>query len=382
MATGGGDDSDRRKGIIPRSLSAISFNKRERRLRSSASEDDDETVLVHVMDKVRKHPDFKGQTVNVIKDAAQEFIEEKYFQNLFSGFNENQFVDTAAKVEDEASAELLSSEETEVAVLRSSARLKDVCNLQIKLCLSRLDVWNQTVTAKFASLIEAQYGPTHAALLIGNDKEGYLSFEWDCRSLVIPQFCERSDSVFMARIPSGVNLVHQQLEGQMQAASRQLDYGEQTDILFEATIAKTKLINQLIELVLKYNKYYYFHSLSRNCHHFVSDALKALEIRNPHNFTGRLREYFEQLKKGLPKKPPTFQTHAELDAHVQANVGGATHHDLEFFLCVYFHFHHMSRSQSDDPGKWHCEEESCQMSNVERRISRSNLVLNRFTSSH
>ena len=376
-----GSDSRGKRGIIPRSLSAISINKQERRLRSSVSDSyNDDSILPFVIEKVKKHPDFKEQSENTIREAAQNFIDPEYFKNLFSSFSEQQFIDLAARVGDESEAELLrDGEETEVAALRSSRRLKEVCNIEVKLCLSKLDVWSQTVTAKFAALLEAQYGATHAALLIGNKKDGYLSFEWGATSLVVPQFCETPECVFMATIHSDFDSVHHQLDDQMQAAGRQLNYDDQIDLLFEATTLKSKLLDKLIELVLQYNKYYYFHSFSRNCQQFVTDALKALNIKNPHNFTGRLKEYFEQLKKGLPHKPPSFRSHAELDAHVQANIGGATPHDLEYFLCMYFHFHFSSRSQSVDPAQWKCGEESCQMTNVERRINRATLVLNRYS---
>ena len=341
---------------------------------------DNDSVLPDVIEKVKRHPDFVGQSENIIKEAAQNFIDREYFKDQFSDFSENQFVAEAARVGHEASAEVMSDgRENEVAALRSSRRLSEVCNLQIKLCLSKLDVLSQRVAAKFASLVEAQYGATHAALLIGNDKDGYLSFEWDHSSLIVPQFCEKSDCVFMARIPSQVNLVHHELEEPVQEAGRQLDYNEQIDILFEATSAKSKLIDKLIELVLKYNRYYYFHSFSRNCQHFVSDALKAMNIREPHNFTGRLKEYFEQLKKGLPKKPPHFSSHADLDSHVRSNIDSATPHDLEFFLCVYFHFHALNQSRSTHQREWQCRVETCQMANVEQRIGRANLLINRYS---
>jgi hypothetical protein len=376
-----GSDTGEKRGIIPRSLSAISINKRERKLRSSVSDScDDDSILPFVIEKVKKHPDFKEQSENTIQEAAQNFIDREYFKSLFSPFSEQRFIDSAARVGEEAEAELLrDGEETEVAALRSSRRLKEVCNIEVKLCLSKLDVWSPTVTTKFAALIEAQYGATHAALLIGNKKDGYLSFEWGDTSLIIPQFCETPECVFMAKIHSDFDSVHHRLDDQMQAAGRQLNYGDQVDLLFEATTLKSKLLDNLIELVLRYNKYYYFHSFSRNCQQFVTDALKALNIKKPHNFTGRLKEYFEQLKKGLPQKPPSFRSHAELDAHVQANIGGATPHDLEYFLCMYFHFHFSSRSQSGSVAQWRCEEESCQVANVEQRIGRANLVLSRYS---
>ena len=375
MATGGD-----KRGIIPHSVGISFISKRKRKLKPRLSDSDDGSVLLGVINKVKKLPDFKSESENTIKEAAQDFIDPEYYKSLFSEFNEHQFIDTASGVSDEAQAELLADgEETEVAALRSSGRLAAVCNLTVKLCLARLDVPSQSIAAKFASLLEARYGATRAALLIGNDKVGYWSFEWTSSSMIVPKHCERPECVFMARVPSEVNLVHHQLDDQMQAAGRQLDYNEQIDLLFEASVVKSKMLDNLVELVLQYNKYYYFHTFSRNSQHFVADAMEAMNIKDPHNFTGRLKEYFEQLKKGLPRKPPSFRSHAELDAHVQANIGGATPHDLEYFLCMYFHFHFSSRSQSGNPSEWQCQVESCQMTSVEQRISHANLILNHFS---
>lgn len=375
MATGG--DKSR---IIPHSVSKISVSKHRRRSKPHQSDSGDGSVLLDVIKKVKKLPDFKSESENVIKEAAQDFINPEHYKSLFSEFNERQFIDTASGVSDEAQAELLADgEETEVAALRSSNRLAAVCDLTVKLCLARLDVPSQYIAAKFASLLEAKYGATCAALLIGNDKHGYWSFEWTSSSLIIPKHYENPKCVFMARVPSEVNLVHHQLDGQIQAAGRRLDYNEQIDHLFEASIVKSKMLDNLIELVLQYNKYYYFHTFSRNSQHFVTHVMEAMNIKNPHNFTGRLKEYFEQVKKGLPHKPPSFCSHAELDTHIQANISGATPHDLEYFLCMYFHFHFTSRSQSENPSEWQCEVESCQMSNVEQYISHANLILNHFS---
>jgi hypothetical protein len=343
MATGGC-----KSGIIPHSVSKISISKSKRKSKPRLSDSDDDSVLLDVIKKVKKLPDFKSESENAIKEAAQDFIDPEYYKSLFSEFNEHQFLDTASGVSDEAQAELLADgEETEVAALRSFSRLAVVCDLTVKLCLARLDVPSQFIAAKFASLLEARYGATRAALLIGNNKHGYWSFEWTSSSLIVSKYCENPECVFMARVPSEVNLIHSQLDGQMQAAGRRLDYNEQIDLLFEASVVKSKMLDNLIELVLQYNKYYYFHTFSRNSQHFVTHAMEAMNIKDPHNFTGRLKEYFEQVKNGLPQKPPSFCSHAELDAHVQANIGGATPHDLEYFLCMYFHFHFSSRSQGD-----------------------------------
>ena len=100
MATGG--DVGGKRGLVPRSFVASCINKRERKRRYLLSDSDNGSVLPHVIEKVRKHPDFKDLSENAIKEAAENFVDPEYFKDLFSQFSEHQFIKAASEVADEA----------------------------------------------------------------------------------------------------------------------------------------------------------------------------------------------------------------------------------------------------------------------------------------
>ena len=348
---------------------------RKRRSSSTSSAE-----LFQVMAKVRKHPEYKKQSENQIKEEAENLTTLEYFRDYFSEFNEHHVEAVFSDINTEAACGLDVHEST-VAGTRAAVRLAETCNINVKLQLRKLDVWNQGAVAKFASLVAAEYGPTHAALLIGNSEKGYVILEWDGTSLVIPQHYHSENSedvVFEANVASPLSTVDKQLHDKVRVAGQELDYERQIDLVFDAGAERSKMFDALFNVVIKYNKYYQYHMFSRNCQHFVQDAMKALKIQNPDSFTGRLKEYFEKLKKGVTTV--AFESHSDLDTHVKTRISEATQHELEFYTCMYLHFHAVSRSQSSkpDPTKWKCEETTCQFDDLDVRIAEQESVLNRF----
>ena len=271
--------------------------------------------------------------------------------------------------------------ESGAAATRATVRLAEMGNINIKLQLRELKVWNQGVFNRFASRIATEYGPTHAALLIGNKENGYVILEWDGTSLIDPQYyhpesCE--GVLFEANVATQVSTVDRRLHEEVRIAGQELDYERQIDLVFDAAVERSKVFDDLFKLVIKYNKFHYYHLFSRNCQHFVVDAMKALKIQNPHAFTGRLKAYYDKIRKG--RAAIDFQSHSQLDAHVTTRISEATQQELEYYMCMYLHFHAVSRSQSSetDPTKWKCQETACQFDNVDTRIAEQELVLNDF----
>ena len=351
----------------------------QRRRSSSGSR----AELFQVMAKVRKHPDYKDLGDNEIRETAENLISTEYFQDYFSDFNELHVQQAMSDIGSEASAGLMNgtSQEAREAGNRAAFRMAGMGNINVKLQLRKLEVWNQGVVAKFASLVAAEYGPTHAALLVGNSEKGYVVLEWDGTSLIDPYFysLEARDGVmFEANVSTEAGTVDRELHDQAVAAGQQFDYESQIDLIFDAAVEKSKMLDELYQVIIKYNKFFHYHMFARNCQHFVSDAMKALKIQNPHSFTGRLKTYFEKLTKGVTKID--FNSHTALDEHVRARLSAATQQELEYYMCMYLHFHAVGRSRSSepDPTKWRCEETSCQFDNVDFRIAEQESVLSRF----
>lgn len=347
----------------------------QRRRSSSASAE-----IYQVIAKLRKHPEYKGLDDNQLQEQAENLVNPEYFRDQFSEFNERHVEEVFLAISSEADAGVEGHEASEAAN-RAVMRMAEMGNINVKLQLRQLKVWNQGVVNRFASLIGSEYGPTHAALLIGNNENGYVMLEWDGTSLIDPQYYhpQSCDGVlFEANIAAQVSTVDRQLHEEVRIAGQQLDYEKQIDLVFDAAVERSKVFDDLFELVIKYNKYLYYHMFYRNCQHFVADAMKVLKIQNPHAFTGRLKAYFDKIRKGLVTVD--FQSHTQLDAHVQTRLGEATQQELEYYMCMYLHFHAIGRSQSSerDPTKWKCEEPTCQFDNVDARIAEQESVLSCF----
>ncbi len=347
----------------------------QRRRSSSASAE-----IYQVVTKLRKHPEYKGLGDNQIKEQAENLINLEYFRDQFSEFNERHVEEVLDGISSEAASGVDRHEAGEAAS-RAVVRMAEMGNINVKLQLRELKVRNQGIVNRFASLIGSIYGPTHAALLIGNNDNGYVMLEWDETSLIDPQYYypQSGDGVlFEANVATQISTVDRRLHEQVRIAGQQLDYERQIDLVFDAAVERSKVFDELFKLVIKYNKYYTYHMFSRNCQHFVADAMKVLKIQNPHSFTGRLKEYFDKIRRGLTTVD--FDSHSQLDAHVQTRIGEATQQELEYYMCIYLNFHTIGRSQSSerDPTKWKCEEANCQFDNIDARIAEHELVLNCF----
>ena len=336
---------------------------------------------LQVIQKVRKHPDFKQLGNNELQEQAENLINPEYFQDYFSEFNEHHVQEVLCNIGSEASAET-EGHEAGAAATRATVRIADMQNINVKLQLRKLYTWSQGAVAKFASMVAAEYGPTHAALLIGNNENGYVMLEWDGTSLIVPQYYypeNHEDVVFEARVATPVSPVDRELLDEARVAGEQLDYDQQIDLVFDAAVERKKMFEELFRVVIKYNKYFQYHIFSRNCQHFVRDAMEALKVQNPHvGFTGRLKTYFEQLRKGVSQVD--FRSHSDLDDHVTTRLRDATQQELEYYMCIYLQFHAVGRSQSSeqDPTKWRCEEPSCKCDDVDLRIKEQESVLSRF----
>ena len=320
-----------------------------------------------VLAKVRKHPDYKGLDDNQIQEQAENLTNPEYFRNLFSEFNERHVEGVLYNIRSEADSGV-DGHEAGAAATRAVVQMAEMGNINIKLQLRELKVWNQGVANKFASLIGSEYGPTHAVLLIGNKENGYVMLEWDGTNLIDPQYyhlqsCD--DVLFEANVATQISTMDRRLHEEVRIAGRQLDYERQIDLVFDAAVERSKVFDDLFELVIRYNKYYYYNMFTRNCQHFVADAMKVLKIEKPHTFTGRLKTYFDKIKKGVTAVE--FQSHSQLDAHVQTRISEATQQELEYYMCMYLRFHAIGRSQSSerDSTKWKCEETECQFDNVQ-----------------
>ena len=318
------------------------------------------------------------------KDLATSLIDaDQLWVNFFSGLTD----DASDAVEEgvkEMTLEYTHSKEITQAAKRGQRRFSDVCNLPLKLILTPLRRGRKVANA-FASLLEMHFGPLHVALQVGN-----VVLEWNDSSLVTPHLCAFEDQVMELDIQPHSEWVTYtaQHHQEMQRAAQELDYSEQIELTYKVSAQKVILIDALIDLIIEYNKHYYYNVFDRNCQHFVLDALRALKVNIPKELPGGLGEYYKTLIKGKnPLIPEEFKTHSDLDEYVMRKsregvIDSMPQHDLEFLLALYFRFHLESRAKLKNDRlaleAWRCGELQCCMGEVERKIRIESMKIHSF----
>ena len=319
-----------------------------------------------------------------IREIAKELITKEDLMCHFSEIIE----DCAASVIDEKLAEedpnALTSLELSKAVERGEHRFAHLCELPLKIILTPLSRGGRMVS-RFANLLEMQFGPLHAALQVGN-----VILEWNDSSLVIPHMCNFEEQLLQSDVQgvSGwADFTRSQYDDVRKALTK-ADYQQQIELVYNFTAEKHRQIEALVDVIIRYNRTYYYNLFDRNCQHFVADALKALGVEKPTQFTGGLREYFVELKKGRSSAVAAkFPNHGELDKFVKGKeengeINKMEQNDLEFLLAQCFRFHLEQKSQLQDQNvdlaNWVCEEATCCMQRLERLIRFEALRIHNF----
>ena len=143
------------------------------------------------------------------------------------------------------------------------------------------------------------------------------------------------------------------------------------EVICKTEKEKEQLIDQLIDVIIEYNKTKWSGVFSCNCHDFVRDALEALHIEDAPTFKSRvdLGQYFSALKRGKVAGLQ-FKSHQELDNYVITEGKTFNRDEKEYLLCLYFQFH-VAELQYLWPGeedKWKCGLASCQCEELEKQM--------------
>ena len=334
----------------------------------------DPAYLPKVVKKVKKHPDFRDLSDDEAREKAKQLTEVSELHADFSHLLDMQFEEQVCQTRDEADrlhygGKLANEPEREDARIRAAERLKRVSEMPIKLQLSELKrefIPMRFAVDQFAKLFAAKYGLMHAALVVGD-----VTLEWNESSLVVPEHEVYDPNIEMdIRGDTAAMKAIAAREPAMQAAVKNINYNTQMEHIYTATVDRAKMIEALKEVIATYNKYYHYDMITRNCQTFVIEAMQAMGIKEPPKLTGRLKEYYLELRKGKQKAPDDFKTHEELDQYIRKSQSTGefdqlTQHDKEFLLCLYFKFH--LETLEEDKGE-DCKVHDCMKGELEKAI--------------
>lgn len=320
------------------------------------------------------------------KQVAQHLISKEDISDYFSTLVDHPATVAIEENLTEEKCEFTSTYEESRAQERGEQRFTKLCDLPLKLILTPLCVGGRVIS-KFASLLEMQFGPLHAALQVGD-----VILEWNDSSLVVPHFAEHDDQLMktdVRHLTDWVNFTSGEVP-RVREAIQTLDYRKQIELIYKVTAEKQRLIDNLVNVIVTYNRQYYYDIIRRNCQHFVTDALKALGVTEPIEFTGGLGEYFRALKQGRSKAlQGKFTNHIHLDTYVRekeqsGEISQLTKHDLEYLLAQYFRYHLEQKTRLQRENKeaeldeWSCEVKGCCMERLEKCIDFESLRIHNF----
>ncbi len=319
------------------------------------------TGTLVVLEKLKKHSYYKSKNVKEedLIMQAQNLSDPEYIRCQFSYLLEsiNRIV-VKTGMEEEPDQDLTSLE-TETIRKKDVDCLANAMNIPVKLILRQLHHTRPPLANKLSQLIRCEYGPLHSTLQVGE-----ISIEWGNDGLVIPSMLPRLPGDLETQAPKQSQWYRQtkQLTEALDVAERRKDHTEKFNIMFTSMSEKIQLIDRLVDVIISYNCEKTYNLFKCNCQHFTRDALSALGYKDSIRFSGKMNDYFEQLKAGKLTVPEEYSTHENLDEYVRHNLEGLSLPDMEYLLCQYFKHHlpSMEQMKDQDLDDWRCGIEGCQ----------------------
>lgn len=398
---------------------------------SFKSTEKDSTYLEEVIKKVRDHPDFQNLSSAEAKQQAKKLTSTELMKEYFSEYftlaqdrvlqvsqgpensvvqenpqDDDLQVTTAAATDSVAHApedlhvttQDITTEQTTViteAVEQLEAasnadqpvasggatnstspfsHVQKVAAFPVKLYLTPLPPdANMTAGNNHASTLETAYGPMQASLQIG-----YTMVEWSSHHLVVPHFNIPSEAVIKTDITRSLKIASELREKakEYKKFHRGTVTGE-IDLMFEISKSVSSAIETVIQVIVSWNRYKYFHAYGSNSQHFVQNVIAVLGIEELPISSQNLSAYIGKLKDEFQGETHrSFHSHAKLDAYVKQNIGNLRTSEMEYLLTEYYRFHVASRVGAvRTEGEWRCTEEECQAQRLEREIDGKELLI-------
>lgn len=356
-------------------MSFFTKQKKKRGPSSSSAAEAEPPNFSEVIKKVQEHPEYKDYTAEAAKERAIELTDKEHLSLAFSHLTHDSFDIQVGQIRQEADQtnygeDFVSTVEEDGARARATDHLQRASKMPIKLQFTELKMTrllSKSTVDRFTKLFEIEYGPLHAALVVGD-----VTLEWNKYNLVVPRIgVSQPDAQLDITLETAAMKSIMKKKDDIKEAIENLDYDKQINLVYDVTASRGAMIEKLIEVISKYNRMFKYHILYRNCQAFVIDAMKAMGIEKPPVMTGKLGQYFMKLKKGVKSVPKEFRTHEDLDQFVQESQTNGkfaklTQNEKEHLLCIYFKFH--LEYANEEEGDWTCKAPNCKKDEVEAAI--------------
>ena len=147
-----------------------------------------------------------------------------------------------------------------------------------------------------------------------------------------------------------------------------------TEHLMEDELAMSKilLINKLVSIIVKYNRYYYYQSITQNCQTFVVDVLQSFGVWEDFKLGDKLDQYVENLTKG---RQEVYKSHKSVNDRVKYLVVSGEIHEITYgearYLRSLYTIYHREEAPNNTTAasQFECSDRECMFKDLEQRLN-------------
>lgn len=319
-----------------------------------------------VLTKYKRHPCYKQEREEEMVEILTE--RERLFQDYFSSYVDRSRQSILETTEDYKKLEKGECRWEQVSS-NIRKRFDKLWNFPLRL-IYRVDFKN--VKARKPVL------QTPLNIILQFDD---ITLEWVAPGLVIPAKAEK---------PTG-NIVRVEHIILLEDLSRNSDWSEQVQrwkmlvesaitekehtiiipIMYEVTEEQERLVNSLLQLVVRYNRYSCYNSKRCNNVHFIQDALNSLGSPDLPATSTSLRKYLDNRPTSVTLTEVTVAEHSKLDSYLNGRlVEQPSVQELEDHVSKYFMLHFEDwKQKSRGKQEWTCSLESCQLMHLLKQMA-------------
>lgn len=147
--------------------------------------------------------------------------------------------------------------------------------------------------------------------------------------------------------------------------------GEELTEYVQLSLSKMLLIDKLVNIIVQYNKRYYYHSITRNCQTFVVDVLQSFGVWENFKFGDKLEQYLENLNKG---RKEVYKSHKSINDRVKylmvsGEINEISYDEARYLRSLYTIFHLEEASKMTTASPVVCSDHECLLTELEKRIN-------------
>lgn len=154
--------------------------------------------------------------------------------------------------------------------------------------------------------------------------------------------------------------------------NQSLTTGEDLTPFVQMSLSKILLVEKLVKIIIKYNKSYYYHNITRNCQTFITEVLQSFGVWENFKLGERLEVYLANLNKG---RQEVYKCHKAVNDRVRylmnsGEIGETTYDEVRYLRSLYTIFHAEEFRDSARPITAVCSEPNCMLKVLEEHLKK------------